>query len=150
MYCKSCGTKLKKDAKYCHICGEVISSDEEEKVENKSSSSEGKGFAIASVVLGGCSLIFGYAFIFLPIIGLILGLCNKEKNPLRTIGIVLNSVGIGLIIIVWSFIIYAFSVFSNYAFENFDGFKNFIREVINDDDRYERREYYDYIEETPI
>ena len=57
------------------------------------------GLSIASIVLGCISIFGGFLFIVFPIIGLVLGLCEKEKSSAKTIGIVLNSIALGLAVL---------------------------------------------------
>ena len=107
MYCPKCGTKNDENVKFCSKCGASLT---EEKKEVKKKESEGLG--IASIVIGIVSIIFALIFniwtIFIPIIGLILGIVNKALRHKKFAGIVLNAIAIVLSVImffVWTVIL---------------------------------------------
>jgi hypothetical protein len=108
MYCKNCGKEVKEGEKFCRECGTSLDNNvtKEEKaapikVDNTTATDApvNKGLAIASLVLGIASFIFGWFLLPLPIIGLILGIVQKGKCGEKTAGIILNSISLGLIII---------------------------------------------------
>ena len=116
MNCKTCGKELKKDAKFCTECGtkvDVVTKTTETKTETKTASetitttnvpiSNSKG--TASLVLGIISLVLcPPLFLALSITGLILGIAQQGKNGVKTAGIVINAVAIGLGVLGWLFI----------------------------------------------
>ena len=93
MKCNHCGESVREGDKYCKSCGSQI-------VKNNTDSS----LAIASVIMGGLSILISTFFFPIAIIGLVLGICQKGKSSLKTIGIVLNSIGIAIALLVWIFI----------------------------------------------
>lgn len=98
MFCKNCGNKLSADAKFCRECGTKIEA--EKKVKNETILVS-KSNATASLVLGIISLFFGLFMIPLPIVGLILGICQKGKCGEKIAGIILNSISIFFIVLFW-------------------------------------------------
>lgn len=102
MKCKYCNSDIKEDTKFCPSCGRSVS---DIKVSNT--------LAIASLVLGVLSIIGGFTTLIIPIVGLILGLCQKEKCTERTIGITLNSIGIVLALLLGGVVVSLFSIFNN-------------------------------------
>ena len=122
MYCTNCGNKLNNNDKFCVNCGEKRTIVENININNNNvNKNNNSGLKIASIILGSVSIIGSILFIFAPfclilsIIGLILGICalRKEKN---VSGILLNSIGFVLSIIITIFIILAFI----FMFENID------------------------------
>ena len=156
MNCKSCGAKLKAGAKFCHACGSVVEGNENANYNYNVNNNQpvnteepADGLAIASVVLGGISFFVGVIIVILPIVGLILGICSKKKHTLKTVGIILNSVSLGLIVLLWIFI---FGIFSLTA-KSVEGFQDKImneeyREKIEHRLEEEFDEFDDYLEEN--
>lgn len=111
MYCPKCGEKNEEGVKFCSKCG--TSMNEAKKEEVKQTNKKGnEGLGVASLVIGIISILFALIFniwtIFIPIIGLILGIVNKVTGHKKVSGIVLNIIAIVLSIImffVWTFII---------------------------------------------
>lgn len=117
MYCKNCGNKLNNKSNYCPSCGK--SSSESETI-TPNTNNEGKGRAIASMIIGIISLVFsGLLFIPLPIVGLIMGLSYKGKCAEKTAGIILNIISLlwALVAIILVVILFATGVFEE-AFDN--------------------------------
>ena len=107
MYCPKCGEKNEEGVKFCSKCGASLT--ESKKGTNKK---ESEGLGVASIVIGIVSIIFAFIFniwtIFIPIIGLILGIVNKALKHKKFAGIVLNTIAIILSIImffVWTALI---------------------------------------------
>ena len=123
MFCVKCGKEVADGTKFCTNCGAEI---EEVKVEEpkddkftysqnqsiattsnptpvvpaSANSEGGDGKATASVVLGIVSLVLACGIGFITaIVGLILGICSKKSGK-KTAGIILNSIALGLSIIV--------------------------------------------------
>lgn len=124
MYCKNCGVKLREGAKFCNECGTKVDVETTTKTsksnENNTNTTStlattttsnnvvmpiNKSKATASLVLGILSFIVGVLFFPLPIIGLVLGICQKEKCGEKTAGIILNAIALGLTVITWFFVI---------------------------------------------
>lgn len=109
MYCNKCGTRLYGDESFCTGCGNKIG-DEIKSINNKEIKD---GKKTASIVLGILSLVGSLLFIFAPlsfilaVIGLILGIVATKKVK-NVSGIVLNSIGIFLSLIMSIFIILVF------------------------------------------
>ena len=117
-YCTKCGAKLEDGNKFCTVCGTGTEKKEEVLVEkngekltysqnsnidtNTKSINPGEkdGKATASLVLGICSFVIPCLMFILSIIGLILGIVSKEKSGKRTAGIILNSIALGLSLII--------------------------------------------------
>lgn len=98
MNCKYCNKRLRKGSKFCTECGHSVNEVETPIVEETPS----KGLAIASIVIGSVSMLLGlFMFIIVPGIGLTLGLVQKGKSTEKTVGVVLNSVAIGLGVFAW-------------------------------------------------
>lgn len=107
MKCKQCNNDLKETDKFCPKCGEKVNSRKkkgETQVEVVQPQKSSKGTAIASLVLGIISFFFGAILLPLPIIGLILGITNKEKCGERIAGIILNTTSLAYAILVWIFV----------------------------------------------
>ena len=127
MNCKKCGAKLKNGAKFCQACGEAVENVEINNTNNYQSNMQeqqtpregGNGLAIASVVLGALSFFLGWVFVLLPIIGLILGICQKKTGALKVVGIVLNSLAIVVVALIWFFAIALVKSVSEEGPENF-------------------------------
>ena len=123
MYCVKCGKEVKDGTKFCTNCGTEIEAKKEKKEEKKdekltysqnksietTSNPEpvaakpaegGDGKGTASLVLGIVSIVFLFGIGFITsIVGLILGICSKKSGK-KTAGIILNSIALGLSIIV--------------------------------------------------
>ncbi len=122
MYCVKCGKEVKDGTKFCTNCGTEIEAKKEKKEEkdekltysqNKSiettsnpnpteakPAEAGDGKATASLVLGIISIVFACGIGFITsIVGLILGIASKKSGK-KTAGIILNSIALGLSIIV--------------------------------------------------
>ena len=91
MKCDKCGNEIKEGEVYCKICGNKIG------MPNNT-------LAIISIVIGVMSIFLGTIFIPISIIGLIIGICQSDKSPLKTTGIVLNIVGFTIGLILWALI----------------------------------------------
>ena len=106
MFCKNCGKEIHEGDSFCRECGTKVDGTTTSTVSNTQTTYTGtqqpkKGQAIASLVIGICSFIFGWLFIPLPIIGIIVGATCKTKCSEKTVGIVLNSIALGIIVIVY-------------------------------------------------
>ncbi len=111
MICKHCNSEVRKGANFCTVCGYKMEGNEASTT-TSSTSVEGKGLAVASIVLGVLSIVTGFFIIIFPIIGLILGLCQKDKCTEKKIGVILNSIALAisvLVIVVISVAIVGFS-----------------------------------------
>ena len=123
MKCSKCGNKVNDEDIFCKQCGNRVRGVTEKKQDNT--------LAIISCVLGGLSFLFGALFFPISIIGLILGICQKEKTPLKTIGIILNSIGLFIsIIVVTLFISFVVNVKNNVV-EN-KKVQDFVEDIIDD------------------
>ena len=109
MFCKFCGSKLIKDAKFCTNCGNIVEKDETKEVakETTTNNINNTGSDTASLVLGIISLVL----FFIPVIGfilgiisLILGLSYKKKSG-KSVGFALGLAGTILNIVFLAFII---------------------------------------------
>ena len=131
MFCKNCGNKLSADDKFCRECGTKIEA--EKKVKNETILVS-KSNATASLVLGIISLFFGLFMIPLPIVGLILGICQKGKCGEKIAGIILNSISIFLIVLFWGTIILFAVLESNTKnYESIEDNRGNSDIIINDD-----------------
>ena len=74
MKCNNCGKETNGVDKYCRYCGSIV---------NRSDNT----LAIISVVLGILSITVCVWLLPIGIIGLILGICQKEKSGIKTTGI---------------------------------------------------------------
>lgn len=90
MICNNCGTSNDPNAKYCASCGSSLTA-----VEANAASDEGKGFAIASLVLGIVS-IFCFAIITgtLAIVFSRMAKSKGSQSGMATAGMVLGIIGI--------------------------------------------------------
>ncbi len=154
MYCKNCGIKLREGAKFCNECGTKVDSVTTNKKENNVSTTTtenktsgvtvtpiNKSKATASLVLGILSFVLGVLFIPLPIVGLILGITQKDKCGEKTAGIILNAIALGLSIISWIFVFIFIMVgitASDMDNEYEDNNHSYYDEVIDDDYNYHR------------
>ena len=119
MKCKFCNSDLKEEDKFCRNCGAPVEKvkkgrkkKEEEKAEVKEEpiqnvppvapvqKTESNGLAVASIVIGALSFVFGWIIWILPVVGLILGICCKKKCTEKTVGIILNSIACFLVTII--------------------------------------------------
>lgn len=127
MFCIKCGKEIKDGTKFCTNCGAEVTAQKEKVKETKekedklsysqnqtiktttnptptttqsTSTGEQDGKATASLVLGICSFVVFCLMFPLSIIGLILGLVSKEKSGKRTAGIILNSIALGLSVVI--------------------------------------------------
>ena len=123
MKCSKCGESVKDGDMFCHHCGNQVRGTTEKKPDIT--------FAIISVVLGGLSFLFGALFFPISIIGLILGICQKEKTPLKTVGIVLNSIGLFISIIAFTLFISFIINVKNNVVEN-KKVQDFVEDIIED------------------
>lgn len=123
MKCSKCGESVKDGDMFCHHCGNQVRGTTEKKPDIT--------FAIISVVLGGLSFLFGALFFPISIIGLILGICQKEKTPLKTVGIVLNSIGLFISIIVFTLFISFIVNVKNNVVDN-KNVHDFVEDIIED------------------
>ena len=108
MFCPKCGKQNEENVKYCSKCGASLT---EEKKEIKNQKGN-EGLGVASLVIGIISILFALTLniwtIFIPVIGLILGIVNKATGHKKFSGIVLNIISIVLSIImffVWTIIL---------------------------------------------
>jgi len=88
MNCNNCGNKIDGNSKFCPKCGSAVNLE------------QGKGTAIASLVIGIISLLTGGFILPLPIVGLILGISYKGKCGEKTAGIILNTISLVLAVLV--------------------------------------------------
>ena len=121
--CKYCGKTLKETADVCLNCGKLVEKEKkevikEEPTKNVKKKIPGNGKSIAGMVLGIVSstwvffyilfLILGYTlFSLVPsLVGLPLSIVgyNKMKTGKNISGIVLNSIGIGVSLIIYIYI----------------------------------------------
>lgn len=91
MKCDKCGSEIKEGEIYCKNCGNKIET-------------QNNVLAIISIVFGVLSIFIGSLFIPFAIIGLIIGICQSGKSPLKTTGIVLNIIGFTIGLILWTLI----------------------------------------------
>ena len=129
MYCTNCGNKLNDTDKFCVNCGEKRTIVENINVNNNNinnNNNGSNGLKIASIILGTISIGGSLLFIFAPfcfilsIIGLILGICALKKGK-NVSGILLNSIGFVLSIIITIFIVLAFIfMFEHVDMDNYD------------------------------
>jgi len=114
--CVNCGNKIKKSDSFCVICGKKIENKQE-----KNNNSSNCGLKIASIVLGILGIIFSLMLFLSPVsfiislIGLILGICAL-KHVKNVVGIVLNSIGLFLSVLIIILIVVIF----NYTYDNMD------------------------------
>lgn len=80
MKCRNCNSTMNKGDKFCANCGKTVNVD--------------NSLGIISIVIGVMSFLGGFIFFPLPIIGIVLALCQKEKTSERTIGMVLNIIAL--------------------------------------------------------
>lgn len=144
MYCSNCGTKNDGN-NYCVKCGNKLVINNSNN--NKDIKEEGNGLKTSSIILGILGIIGSVLIIFSPIsfvfslIGLILGIVATKK--VRNVsGIVLNSIGLFLSLIILGIIglIFNFVIdnrydeidrdWDNHAFDKgyYEKFKNIIEE----------------------
>lgn len=120
MFCTKCGRVVDNNAKFCINCGNNLVNIENV---NNLESTKKNGLATASMIIGIISLIFSFIlniFIFpLAIIGLILGIVNKNKCGQKIAGIVLNIVSMIISIIVLITFIFIIFIFEHHWEENF-------------------------------
>ena len=101
VFCFSCGAIIKKEAEICPKCGV-----RQNKPDNVPKTDSKNGFAIASMVIGICGIVFSWLYFgtVSGIVGLILGIIGlkSEKKGMAIAGIILNSVGfiLGIILII--------------------------------------------------
>lgn len=103
-FCQKCGKEISETAAVCIHCGEAIKT--AESVNTVIKNNPGKGFGIASMILGICSLCIPYVGILGAIVGLILGVIGKKKSleagmpsGMATAGIVMS-----IIALAWSIV----------------------------------------------
>lgn len=167
MNCEKCGKKNTKTAVFCTNCGAELKKAEEAKTQNvveareeaktkaatkkvevvETKKEEGKGLAIAGMVLGIVGLLLSFivgpfAFI-LPLLGLIFSLVAKNGKGFKIAGIITSAVAIVIeiifVIISVLFVGSFFSILNDYL-ENGDYDK--IEDIIDDiDDDYDIYEY---------
>ena len=172
MNCEKCGKKNTKTAVFCTNCGEELKKEEKATVEKvveareeaktkaaekkvevvETKKEEGKGLAIAGMVLGIVGLLFSFiigpfAFI-LPLLGLIFSLVAKNGKGFKIAGIITSAVAIVIeiifVIISVLFVGSFFSILGDYI-ENGD--LDEIEDIIDDyDDDYD---LYSYKGESP-
>lgn len=104
MFCNKCGLKTNGNEKFCVGCGSPINQQVNNNVaysynnQMNNANNPKQGKSIASLVLGIISIIFSFplSIIILPIsiVGLILGIVDKNKNGKSVAGIILNSISI--------------------------------------------------------
>ena len=145
MYCKYCGNKLTSNSKYCNKCGKA----KEENATTTDTGEVGKGRAIASLVIGIISILFGYIFLPLPIIGLVMGCSYKGKCSEKTAGVILNVIGLILSIISLILTI-IFSILLVTAIVNSDVTDKIISGNIEVEDIGEWEEYSKYVIDSDI
>lgn len=120
MRCSRCNSVVKDGDKYCACCG------------NNIGSSSNSMLGIISIIFGVLSLIFGILFLPLSIIGLILGLCQKDKSIYKTIGIVINSICLFIALIVWILIFVLLVNAKDFIFSN-NGFRDLIERFVTEE-----------------
>lgn len=131
MNCKYCNKRLRKGSKFCTECGRSVDEVETPIIEETPS----KGLAIASIIIGSVSLFLGlFMLVIVPGVGLTLGLVQKGKCTERTVGIALNSVAIGLGLVMWL----VFGVFFVSFFGTVFGEGSFFDRIDRIGDRIER------------
>ena len=100
-----------------------------------------KGLAIASLIIGIICLLGGGLTIVLPIIGLVLGICNKDKCGQKTAGIITNVLALvfGIIIyVMFGFLATIFvSTVENMDQDELDTIRHQIEGVVNEPDPFE-------------
>ena len=131
MKCDKCGKSIKETDRYCQSCGNPL-------IKNRNDNS----LAIVSVVMGGISILFGTIIFPIAIIGLILGICQKGKSSLKTVGIVLNVIGLVFAILLWTFLFGVLFKFIKAAFNEVKMEDSFKIEGTFEDDNYNDWENY--------
>lgn len=107
------------------------------------------GKATASLVLGICSIVIFCLSLPLSIIGLILGIVSKEKSGKRTAGIIINSIMLGLSVVVIILYIFLFAAVGSSLekeIDNSDNWENIIEDKTEaDDTKYVGNSTYGYV-----
>ena len=114
MFCIKCGEKYEKGEKFCTNCGnDLVLQAELSKHKGQSNVNPTVVSTPSSSNNGLLSLIFGIVTILSPIlfplaiVGLILGLTEKEQDAKKTVGIILNSIAI----VIFIFLLFLFMIF---------------------------------------
>ena len=107
-YCANCGNRCADNLAFCNSCGAPLQ--QAQPVYAAAPELPGKGFGVASMVLGIISLaLFCFWYLALPcaIVSLILGSIGTSKakqvgmkNGMATAGIVLSCVALGLALLI--------------------------------------------------
>ncbi|MBR5280513.1 MAG: zinc-ribbon domain-containing protein [Clostridia bacterium] len=116
MFCMNCGTELKPDTIFCHNCGTKVITNMQEaptpiEVQSTISKNSGRGFGIASLVLGIVSLALSFQGSIAPcicgILGIIfgaigMGISKKAgvRNRCATAGLILSIIGVSVTLLV--------------------------------------------------
>lgn len=110
MYCRNCGKEFAETDIFCTGCGqrkEAAPAYSGISVQLPQKSTQGRGLAIAAMVLGIISTI--YSFLFIPgILGIVFGFSAKSqgnKSGMATAGIACGIVSICLGILYWALIV---------------------------------------------
>lgn len=117
MYCVMCGTEKREGATYCSNCGYKFDS-MSNNISNNNVESQTKENGVAAIVLGILGIIGSILVVFSPIafvlslLGLIISIVERKKKK-NTAGLVLNSIGLFLSIIVIATIIFLVNLFVN-------------------------------------
>lgn len=151
MYCTSCGSRIGADSNFCSECGSKLEYGYTGSIDNNVNTvvkSDSCGMKIASIVLGILGII-GTFFVFLSpvsliltIVGLIFGIISM-KTCNNVVGIVLNSIGLFLSVIIISFLAFLVIAFvtDNSDYEDYYGADAYEFELPFPDMGYDR-EYY--------
>lgn len=117
VYCSKCGTRNEGN-KFCTNCGMKLENISNVNTGTGVKTEEKNGLKTASLVLGIISIISSILLVFSPIglmlaiIGLVLGIV-ASKSVKNVVGIVLNSVGLFISIVVISLLIWLVVAFIN-------------------------------------
>lgn len=139
MKCNKCGFEVS-EGKYCTNCGEKIEIVEtsEPITPEKTNNEIKKGLATASLIIGIISLVFSiFVSIFvlpLALTGLILGIVGLAKKQKAVAGVVLNSIGIFISVVILFVYIAIFGYFFNKNIDKIDVDKveDYINDIYND------------------
>lgn len=139
-FCSNCGKEIQAESSFCINCGNKLDvihqnnfNNNSMSDQNQNNSNKNNGLKIASLVIGIISICLSFVFnlfiIPLAIVGLILGIVYSCKNKKFCIGIVLNSIGIILPIIITSLLVGIINSF-------YETTTNQIEEIWSDSENY--------------